>query len=113
MRDLMDSQLLTADGIKIGRADDIEGEWREDGALILTYVQTGPQALAGRVGPRLRPLARWIFRDRFDHRIPLSEVLDAGPTLRLRGEAATYVVGRSDRWIADHILRFIPGSGHQ
>jgi hypothetical protein len=34
-----------------------------------------------------------------------------GPTLHLRGKAEQYDIGQSDRWIAEHILRWIPGSG--
>jgi hypothetical protein len=52
------------------------------------------------------------LRDRFEHRIPVKEVEDFGPTLHLRGKAAQYPVGQADRWVADHILRWIPGSGH-
>ena len=107
MRDIMDSQLETSDKHDIGRVADIEAEWRDDGKLVLTNIVTGPQALTGRVASRLRPIARFLLRDRFEHRIPLSEVENFGPTLRLRGKAKDYAVGQSDRWIADHILRWI------
>ena len=110
--DIIDNQLETSDKIEIGRVADIEGEWRDDGQLVLTNLVTGPQALAGRVSSRLRPIFRFFLRDRFEHRIPIKEVENFGPTLHLRGRAADYPVGQSDRWIADHILRWIPGSGH-
>lgn len=111
MRDLLDAQLQTADGIRIGRIADIEAQWQNDGALILMYLLTGPQALAGRVAPQLVPLARLIFHDRFERRIPMNEVTETGPTIWLRGNASEYPIGQSDRWLADHIMRFIPGSG--
>ncbi|MGZ3583111.1 MAG: hypothetical protein ACXWP6_10355 [Ktedonobacterales bacterium] len=111
MRDLLDAQLQTADGVRIGRIADIESEWRDDGALELMYILTGPQALAGRVASRLVPLARFIFRDRFERRIPMSEVVETGLTVRLRGNASDYPIGQSERWLANHIVRFIPGSG--
>ncbi|MGZ3639430.1 MAG: hypothetical protein ACXVCX_16500 [Ktedonobacterales bacterium] len=111
MRDLLDAQLQTADGVRIGRIADIESEWRDDGALELMYILTGPQALAGRVASRLVPLARFIFRDRFERRIPMSEVVETGLTVRLRGDASDYPIGQSERWLANHIVRFIPGSG--
>ena len=79
---------------------------------MLTNLVTGPQALAGRVSSRLRPIFRFFLRDRFEHRIAIKEVENFGPTLHLRGRAADYSVGQSERWIADHILRWIPGSGH-
>lgn len=110
MRDIMDAQLVTSDGVRIGRVADIEAEWRDDGTLVLTQIVTGPQALAGRVSEHLRPIARFLLRDRFEHTIPLDEVEQFGPTLRLKGKAEDYTVGQSDRWIAQHILRWIPGS---
>ncbi len=113
IRDIMDSQLETSDDIEIGRVADIEAEWREDGSLVLTSLMNGPQTLMGRVSPHLTQVARWLFRDKFDHCIPISDVERFGPTLRLRGRAEDYPVGRSERWIAQYILRWIPGSGYQ
>lgn len=111
MHNIMDNQLETRDGQEIGRVADIEVELREDGKLVLTKLVTGPQVLTGRVVRRLRPVARFLLRDRFEHSILLSEVKEFGPTLRLQGEAKDYSVGQSERWIAEHILRWIPGSG--
>lgn len=113
VRDILDSQLETSDHIEIGRVADIETALQSDGTLILTHVITGPQALAGRVNLRLKALFRLVLRDRFEHRIPMSEIEKFGPTLYLRQRAEHYAVGQSDRWIADHILRWIPGSGHE
>lgn len=110
--DIIDNQLETSDGIEIGRVADIEAEWRDDGQLVLTNLVTGPQALAGRVSSRLRPIFRFFLRDRFEHSIPLKEVERFGPTLHLRGKEVDYPVGQSERWIAEHILRWIPGSGY-
>jgi hypothetical protein len=64
----------------------------------------------GRIGSCLRPLAHLLLRGRFEHRIPVAEIEDVGPTVRLRGTAEEYGLDRSDRWLAEHILRFIPGS---
>jgi hypothetical protein len=111
MRDIMDSQLETHDKRRIGRVADIEGEWRADGKLVLRNIVTGPEALTGRVFSHLRPLASFLLRGHFEHRIPLSDVETFGPTLRLRKKAEDYLVGQSDQWIADHILRWIPGNG--
>ncbi len=113
MRDVMDAQLETKDKRHIGRVADIEAEWCEDGKLVLTQIVIGPQALVGRVAERLRPVARFLLRDRFEHSIPFSEVENFGPTLHLCGKAQDYDAGRSDDWIAEHILRWIPGSGYK
>ena len=111
VRDILDSQLETSDHVEIGRVADIAVELQDDGTLIITHVITGPQALAGRVSLRLKALFRFVLHDHFEHRIPMSEIKEFGPTLYLRGKADQYTVGQSERWLADHILRWLPGSG--
>ena len=111
IRDILDSQLLTSDGRRIGRVADISAEELADGRLRLTQLVVGPQALAGRINSHLRTLFHFILHDRFEHTIPISEVTRFGPTLHLRGKAEDYAVGQSERWIAKHILRWIPGNG--
>jgi hypothetical protein len=111
IRDILDSQLLTSDRHRIGRVADIEAEERADGSLQLTSLVVGPQALAGRVNAHVRAFLRFFLRDRYEHHIPISEVTKFGPTLCLRGKAEEYAVGQSERWIAHHILRWIPGNG--
>ena len=111
MHNILDNQLETKDRCKIGRVADIEAELRDDGKLVLTNLVTGPQALAARISSRLRPVAEFLLHGRFENHIPISEVKEIGPTLRLRGMAKDYAVGQSDRWIAEHILRWIPGNG--
>jgi len=111
IRDILDSQLLTSDGRRIGRVADISAEEFADGSLRLTQLVVGPQALAGRISLHLRALFHFFLRDRFEHSIPISEVTRFGPTLYLRGKAEDYAVGQSERWIAKHILRWIPGNG--
>ena len=113
IRDIIDSQLETADHIPIGRVADIELEVGEDNTLILKNLLTGPQALAGRISPRLLAFLRLLLRDRFEAQIPLSEVVSFGPTLQLRKEAREYPVGDAERWIVRYILRWIPGSGYR
>ncbi|MDQ6898440.1 MAG: hypothetical protein M3256_04835 [Actinomycetota bacterium] len=113
MRDIMDSQMVSADGKEIGRVADIAGEMRADGSVELTHILTGPEALTGRVGTLLRPAAKLILHGRFEASIPLTELMTKGLTLRLKQDADAYRVGDSEGWIAEHILRFIPGSGYR
>jgi hypothetical protein len=110
MRTLVDNALKAADDHHIGRVDDTEAEWRDDGRLFLTHIVSGPEALAGRVASRLRPLAHAVFRGRFDNRLPISEIVEVGPTLKLRQPSGHYRIGRSDLWVAKRILRWIPGA---
>jgi hypothetical protein len=78
--------------------------------LFLTHIVSGPEALTGRVSSRLRPLAHAVFRGRFDNRMLISEIVEVGPTLKLRQQSGRYRIGRSDLWIAKHVLRWIPGA---
>jgi hypothetical protein len=112
VRDMIDSQLESCDAVEIGRVADLTALWCEDGSLVVTHLVTGPQALAGRVARPLRSLFQRLLRDRFEHRIALEDVETFGPTLRLRGKARDYPIGQSDHWVAEHILRWIPGSGY-
>ncbi len=112
VRDILDSQLETSDHIEIGRVADIAVELQDDGTPVLTHIITGPQALVGRVNLRLKFFFHLLLKDRFEQRIPLEEIQKFGPTLYLRGKADKYKVGQSERWIANHILRWIPGSGY-
>ncbi|HEX8939779.1 MAG TPA: hypothetical protein VF763_06410 [Candidatus Limnocylindrales bacterium] len=109
MRDLMDLQIESADGIDLGRVDDVEAEILADGQAAVTALLGGPQALAGRISSRLRPLIRRLLRDRFDSRIPIEEVAELGLVVRLRGPAARYGLGASDRWLAEHLWARLPG----
>jgi hypothetical protein len=110
MRDVMDMQIETADGIDVGRVDDLEAAVGDDGTAQVTAILAGPQALAGRISSRLRPFARRLLRDRFDSRIPIEEIAELGLTIRLRGSAQDYRLGASDRWLADHVIGRIPGA---
>jgi hypothetical protein len=111
MRDIVDSQLRTLDGRKVGRAVDVLGDLRSDGSLVLTDVVLGPEAYAGRLGQRPWRLLHRIFGGRHEHSIAVSELIEIGPTLHLRRAAGEYDLGSADRWIIDHVLRFIPGHG--
>lgn len=111
MRDLVDMQLVTADGKRIGRVADVNCAWRAGGELTLVCLRTGPQALARRFGTRPERAMRFVLRDRFERRIALDEIADVGLEVRLRGRADDYAVGQSERWLVAHVLRFIPWSG--
>ena len=113
MRDIVDGQLRTRDGRDIARVADVEGWWHPDGSLVLSDMIVGPQALVTRVWGRLEPLARFLLRDRFEHRIPLEEIATIELDICLKRDASAYRVGHADTWVVDHILRFIPGSGSQ
>jgi hypothetical protein len=111
MRDIVDGQLETVDDRRVGRVADLFAEWRPDGTLVVTDIVVGPEALARRVADLLGALAARLLRGRHEHRIPVSEVEEVGPTVRLRGKRSDYPLTGADDWIVEHIIRFIPGGG--
>jgi sporulation protein YlmC with PRC-barrel domain len=111
MRDIVDGLVEANDGTPLGRVADVEITLEANGDAHLTDLVIGPEALAGRVSSRLRPLAHWILRGRFEHHIPIEDVSDFGPTLKLKHSAEHYDVGHADEWVYRHLVRFIPGSG--
>ena len=113
VRDIFDGQLESADRRRLGRVGDLEATWGPDGRLRLTAILVGPQVLLGRISYRLRGVATRLLGDRFAHRIDIDQVEEVGPTVRLIGRATDYSVAAGDAWIAEHVLRFIPGSGRE
>lgn len=111
MRDLADQQIRNADGRIVARVSTLEALWQEDGTLVLTHLRIGPQELAGRVWRRLFPIARFLLRDQFEHRVPMEEIDKMGLDIHLKADADRYGLGTADRWVVEHVLRFMPGSG--
>jgi hypothetical protein len=111
VRDVFDGQLESLDGRRIGRVADLEAVWSDDGTLHIEAILVGPQVLLGRISYRLRGVAGRVLGERFLHRVPIEEVEELGPTVRLRKHARDYRVADGDRWVADHLLRYIPGNG--
>ncbi len=110
MRDIVDGQLRTREGRRIGRVAEIEAEWTPRG-LYLRRMVLGPEAHAGRVWQPLADLLGRLLHGRYEHYIDIEEIEEIGPNVMLKQTADAYDVGDMDRWIVDHIFRFIPGSG--
>jgi sporulation protein YlmC with PRC-barrel domain len=109
MRDIVDGQLRTREGRRIGRVADVEVEWTSRG-LFLRDMVLGPEAHTSRVWGRLADLMTRFFKGRYEHRVPVEEIEEIGPNVMLKQTADKYDVGDADGWIRDHIFRFIPGS---
>jgi sporulation protein YlmC with PRC-barrel domain len=110
LRDIVDGQLRTREGRRIGRVADVAVEWTARG-LYLRRVVLGPEAHAGRVWWRLGALAERLFRGEREHSIDVDEIEEIGPNVMLKQTADAYDIGHADAWISDRIFRFIPGSG--
>jgi hypothetical protein len=110
LRDVVDGQLRTREGRRIGRAADVEVEWTSDGLYVRRLI-LGPEAHAGRLWGPVADVLHRVLRGRFEHAIDAAEIEEIGPNVMLKQTADAYDVGNADQWIVDHIFRFIPGSG--
>jgi sporulation protein YlmC with PRC-barrel domain len=108
LRDIVDGQLRTREGRRIGRVADIELEWTPQGVYIRRLV-LGPEAHLGRVWSRVGALGERVLKGRYEHSIDASEIEEIGPNAMLRDTADHYDTGGADDWIKTHIFRFIPG----
>ncbi len=116
--DLLDRQILDADGDLVGKVDDLELSDVKDGedprvlALLL-----GPQAYGQRLGGRL---GRWIASSgarlagtEAPIRIPIELVADIGISVTLKERLDDLErLGRLERWLRDNFIGRIPGAGN-
>jgi sporulation protein YlmC with PRC-barrel domain len=110
MHDIADGQLQSSDYRRLGRAADILCRHHDDGSLKAIALALGPEACLRRISSRFGRRAHLLFKGRFERSVEIGEVVEFGPTLRLREKAAAYNVHDGDIWAAQ-VIRFIPGSG--
>jgi sporulation protein YlmC with PRC-barrel domain len=110
MHDIADGQLQSSDGRRLGRVADILCQHQDDGSLKAIALALGPEACLRRISTRLGRCAHLLFNGRFERSVEIGEVVEFGPTLRLREKADAYSVHDGDIWAA-RVLRFVPGSG--
>ena len=108
LRDIVDGQLRTREGRRIGRAADVELEWTARG-VYMRRMLLGPEAHLGRVWSRLASLGERLWHGRHEYAIDASEIEEIGPNVMLRNTSDHYDTGDADEWIRSHIFRFIPG----
>lgn len=109
---LLDRQLVDRHGTLCGKVDDLEIEQDEASAsLYVSAILTGPGALLQRVGRRR--LGGWLRRFAGEAgRVPFSRVSDIGDHVTLALDAHEVATHNGERWVCDHVLAHIPGSGH-
>jgi sporulation protein YlmC with PRC-barrel domain len=110
MHDIADGQLKSSDGRRLGRAADILCQHQEDGSLKAIALGLGPEACLRRLASRFGRRAHGFFNGRFERSVDIGEVVEFGPTLRLRRKAHAYDIDDGDIW-ALRLIRFIPGNG--
>jgi hypothetical protein len=119
---LLDHQIVDRAGRMAGNVDDLEVAFSEDtGQLYVTAILSGAGALARRMNRRR--LGRWLERVSA-FAVPTSDVAPAGRipfshVASLDGSHVTVAFDREDlvthggeRWVLDHLIGHIPGSGH-
>ncbi len=110
MHDIADGQLQSSDDRRLGRVADILCQHQDDGSLKAIALALGPEACLRRIASRFGRRAHRLFKGRFERSVEIGEVVEFGPTLRLREKADAYNVHDGDIWAA-HVIRFVPGSG--
>ena len=108
LRDIVDGQLRSREGRRIGRVADVELEWTSRGVYVRRLI-LGPEAHLGRIWSRLGAMGRRVLKGRYEHSIDVDEIEEIGPNVMLRDTADAYDTGGADDWIRTHIFRFIPG----
>jgi hypothetical protein len=115
---LLDRQLVDRKGRLAGKVDDLELEPRPGGDLAVSAILAGPGVLARRFGRRTfghwrqRALAVLSEGAAPASRIPLSEVVAIGNHVDLAVDREDLATFATERWVQDHVIGHIPGSGH-
>jgi sporulation protein YlmC with PRC-barrel domain len=103
MRELLDHELIDADGVSCGMVDDIEFTLGAGGNLVIVALVVGPGAWEARLPALVRLIVRSIAgRQRV--RVPFAEVEKIDEVVRLKSRAAQLALGVADRkagkWLA-------------
>ena len=113
---LLDRQLVDRRGRLVGKVDDLELSEGEGGDLLVTSILSGPGALAERMGA---PWGSWVRRVHAllrggadPARIPFGRVSAIGSHIALAADQEELGTHTSDQWVADKIIRRIPGGAH-
>lgn len=116
---LLDEQVVDCHRLPICRVDDLELELDGEGALRITAILTGSEALGARidgalgraissVSARLRSPAK----DPGPPRIPVAAIRELEPLIELDREFGELSeVAELERWLAANFVERLPGSG--
>jgi hypothetical protein len=116
---LLDRQLRDRNRVLCGKVDDLELEQAESGTWYVKAVLTGPGHLLYRTGRRtagrwLGKLTTHVERSRLDDPgcVPYDRVSAIGVTVDLAVDADDLATFAVERWVRDHVVGHIPGSGN-
>jgi hypothetical protein len=115
VRDLLDAQLVNANGRMLGRVDGVLLEVRADRPPRVAAIEVGAVALARRIHPTLgrwlRAFAiRWMPVSWRPVQLPLTMCRDIGIDVALDVDPETERrLLRLENWLSRHVVRRLPG----
>lgn len=114
IRDVLDNQLVDRHQRKMGRADGIIVELRQNQPPRLAYIEVGFPVLARRLHPRLEHWVaaiqgQWGAKHRQSFRIPWSKILDVGIDVDVDLDAEDTPALGYENWLREHVVERIPG----
>jgi sporulation protein YlmC with PRC-barrel domain len=110
-RDIMDQQVVDADGRLMGKVDGVMIELHEDGEARLAGIVIGGTSLLWRLNRRL---ARWAEarlggEGRITY-VPWSKVRKIGVDIKVDVEASRTPSFHWEHWVRDRVIGRIPGA---
>ncbi|MFL6076249.1 MAG: PRC-barrel domain-containing protein [Mycobacteriales bacterium] len=106
---LLDRQVLDADGVSVGKVDDLEVTEGDDGRLRVTGLIIGPWALTNRFGGVIGRMFTLLFGDDDATVVPLDLVEKRDTAIHLRARQDDLGLARSEHWVRRHLIGKIPG----
>ncbi|MCK2218826.1 hypothetical protein MF672_034290 [Actinomadura sp. ATCC 31491] len=111
---LLDRQLVhDGDGRLVGKVDDLELDFDEQGRPYVTAILMGPLALGPRVGGvlgRLMAGAARLLGAQAPPRVPMADVSRVASAVHVAGDLEPAAL---ERWVREHVVRPIPGARHE
>jgi sporulation protein YlmC with PRC-barrel domain len=96
LRDVLDHEIVDAEGTSCGTVDDIEIAISDDAEPSVKSLLVGPGAWGRRVPALIELCARMLFGTQIV-RVPWHEVAEVSETIRLKSMASELGLGRIDR----------------
>ncbi len=119
IRDFLDKQIVDREETKMGRADGIVLAIDGNGPPRIDHFELGFAVLARRLHPRIEEWLsalrkRWSQRKNARQIVPWSKVMDiTDHHIQLDLKAMETPAFDWERWLRDHIVTKIPGSGEE
>lgn len=118
-RELLDHQIVDADGMLAGKVDDLElDEGTKTKGPAVVAILSGPGALSGQLGQRLGPWLASVQSRLHPEKDPGPARISFGIVKRVKEHVVLSVPReelestRAERWARDVVIDKIPGAGH-